>query len=368
LDNAATTRVYSEINEIVEYYNSVKFFNGSALYAEAAEVSRDLKNARENLLKHLGGDGGLVFTASGTEADNMAFFCRTFKKNSRIIVSEIEHAAVLNTAAAFKQKGFDVVLCPVDGGGKIDFGKFRELLTTETAFVSVVHVGNETGAVNDIQKITKAAKSVNKDCIIHSDGVQAFKKIDVNVAELGVDLYSVSGHKIHAPKGVGALYFKKGLNPNTFIYGGGQEMNLRSATENLSGIAAFSKAADIADKRGIDSRLLTDLKDFLKENFDVIINTPEEDIHSILSVSFAGIRSETLLHSLEKHGVIVGTGSACSAKKGVRRIAEALKLPKKYYDGILRVSICESTTQDEIEFFKEKLIEEYRELFKRQKR
>jgi cysteine desulfurase len=368
LDNAATTRVYPEISEVVDYYNAVKFFNGSALYAEAAEVSRDLKNARENLLRHLGGDGGLVFTASGTEADNMAFFCRTFKKNSRIIISEIEHAAVLNTALAFKQKGFDVVLCPVDGGGRLNFEKFRELLTPDTAFVSVVHVSNETGAVNDIGSVVKAAKSVNSACVVHSDGVQAFKKIDVNVAKLGVDLYSVSGHKIHAPKGVGALYFKKGLNPNTFIYGGGQEMNLRSATENLSGIAAFSKAADIAERRGIDPRLLSGLKDFLRANFDVIINTPEDDIRGILSVSFAGIKSETLLHSLEKYGIIVGTGSACSAKKGVRRIAEALKLPKKYYDGILRVSICADTTEGEIDLLKEKLVAEYKELFKRQGR
>ncbi|MDR2090548.1 MAG: aminotransferase class V-fold PLP-dependent enzyme [Clostridiales bacterium] len=367
LDNAATTRVYPELNETINYYNTERFFNGSALYAEAAAVSRDLKNARENLLRHLGGDGGLIFTASGTEADNMAFFCKTFKPKSRIIISDIEHAAVLNTAAAFKQKGFDVVSCHVDGGGRAVFERFQELLTPETAFVSIVHVSNETGAVNDIEKIARAAKAANKDCIVHSDGVQAFKKIGVNVGKLGADLYSVSAHKIHAPKGVGALYFKKGMNLNTFIYGGGQEMNIRSATENLAGIAAFSKAADIADGRGIDRGLLPRLKDFLTDNFDVMINTPEEDISGILSVSFAWIRSETLLHSLEKHGVIVGTGSACSSKKGVGRIAEALRLPKKYYEGILRISISGDTTEDEIEFFKEKLLEEHAKLFKRQK-
>ncbi|MDR2047433.1 MAG: cysteine desulfurase [Clostridiales bacterium] len=369
LDNAATTRVYEELNGLIGYYNREKFFNPSALYGAAAAVAKDLKAARENLLRHLGGaDGGLVFTASGTEADNMAFAFKTLKKNSRIVVSAIEHAAVLNTALAFKQRGYDVVVCPVDRFGRLDLKKFSETVNAETSFVSIAHMSNETGAVNDIEKIVKIAKAANPDCVTHSDGVQAFKKIGVDMRRLGVDLYSVSGHKIHAPKGVGALYFKKGLNPNTFVYGGGQEMNIRSATENIAGIAAFSKAADIIEKKSINTRLLSSLKDYLTENFDVVINTPDAGEGAaggnILSAAFAGVKGETLLHALEKHGVIVGTGSACSAKKGAGRIAEALGLPKKYRDGILRVSVCGETTEEDIELLKEKLTREYAGLIK----
>ncbi|MDR1939889.1 MAG: cysteine desulfurase [Clostridiales bacterium] len=357
LDNAATTAVYPECNELIAFFNSERFFNPSALYGPAAEVSAAVKAARQNLLGHLGGGGSgrLIFTASGSEADNIALSCRSFKKGSRIIISMTEHAAVYNAALSLKQKGFDVEVCPTDSFGRVDLQKFGELLSPDTALVSIVHVGNETGAVNDIETVVKMSKRVNRDCIVHSDGVQAFKKIDVNVARLGVDLYSVSGHKIHAPKGVGALYVKNGINVNAFIHGGGQEGGVRSATENVSGIAAFSLAADVMDKRTIDRRLLRELKDFLTANFDVIINTPDDDINAVLSVAFAGVGGEVLLHCLERHGIIVGTGSACSSKKGGKRIADALGLAPRYSEGILRISINENTSRDEILFLQDKL-------------
>jgi cysteine desulfurase len=220
-------------------------------------------------------------------------------------------------------------------------------------------VSNETGAVNDIAEIARIAKKKNPDCIVHSDGVQGFKKASLNLLKSEIDLYSISGHKIHAPKGIGALYVKKGLNLRAFIHGGGQENNIRSATENVAGIAAFSLAADLISKKIIDKNLLRGLRDALTENFDVKINTPSEDIDRILSVAFRGIRGEVLLHSLEKHGIIVGTGSACSSQKGGTRIADALGLPKEYGAGILRISINENTSREEIGFFLEKLTLEY---------
>ncbi|MDR1905591.1 MAG: cysteine desulfurase [Clostridiales bacterium] len=366
LDNAATTAVFDECNDIIREYNSLKYFNPSALYGHASGAARDLKTARENILRHLGGlnNGNLIFTASGTEANNIALLCKSFKKYSRIIISAAEHDAVYNTAAYLKQKDFEVIICPVDGFGRVNPEELANYADENTALVSVIHVCNETGAVNDIETSVKKVKEKSPKCLFHSDGVQAFKKIDVNVSKLGVDLYTISGHKIHAPKGVGALYFKNGVNLNTFIHGGGQEYNIRSATENLSSIAAFSKAADIMSRKKINRQLLVGLKDFLATEFDAIINTPDGDINNILSVAFKGIKGEVLLHALEKHDIIVGTGSACSSKKSGKRIAEALKLPENYVQGILRISINENTNYNEILELQEKLKLEYENLSK----
>ncbi|MDR3263362.1 MAG: cysteine desulfurase [Clostridiales bacterium] len=365
LDNAATTAVYPECAEIINKYNTEKYFNPSALYSQSAEVAKDIKKARENLLEHLGGNNGsLVFTASGTEADNIAFFCKSFKKNSRIVISGAEHTAVYNTAVYLRSKDYDVAVCPVDAYGRLDLKEFEKTVDERTAFVSVIHVSNETGAVNDIEKIVAISKKANPDCIVHSDGVQAFKKTAVNVGRFGVDLYSISGHKIHAPKGIGALYIKKGVNVNAFVHGGGQEYGIRSATENVSGIAAFSLAADIIGKKTVNKDLLISLKDFLTENFDIMVNTPNGGVGNILSVAFAGIKGEVLLRCLEEQGIIVGTGSACSAKKGTNRIAAALGLPSKYSEGILRFSINENTQSSEIEELKKKITAEGSKLLK----
>ena len=230
-DNAATTPLDEIAIDALKEYGVEKFFNPSALYREALENTKTLNAARENILKIMHGDGDFIFTASGTEADNMAIYGVKKPKNARIIVSASEHSAMLNPATDLLNKGYDVVFAPLNPDGSVNIDEFKKLLNKDVCFVSIMHVNNETGAVNDLQKIVKLTKSVAPKSIVHSDGVQALMKVKVNLMNLGVDMYSVSAHKVHAPRGVGGLYIRKGVRINPLILGGGQEKGLRSAPE-----------------------------------------------------------------------------------------------------------------------------------------
>lgn len=346
LDNAATTKMYDEALRVLTEANEKRWFNASALYKEASEESKTIRRARETLLGALkAGDGELYFLSGGTEADNTALFCTRKAKGSRVIVSEGEHDAVINPAKVLKEQGYDVVFAPIKSDGGVDEEKFAALLTPDVSLVSVMHVSNETGAVNDIAKLSAMTRRAAPKAVFHSDGVQAFGKIKVNLRSLGADLYTVSGHKIHGPKGIGALYVAKGAPVKPLVFGGGQEKGFRSGTENGPAIEAFAAAAertmrnfeeDCSKKR----RYLEYLREGLENGVpDVkIITDTERSAPHILTVAFGGVRGEVLLHALEERGILVGVGSACSSHRE-SRFKSLLGLDEAHRDGIVRFSV-----------------------------
>lgn len=355
LDNAATTATYREAGEIMFRAGESEYFNASALYGEAVTVAKQIKEARETLANCLrAGDGELYFVSGGTEADNTALFCTRKQKGSRVIVSAGEHDAIVNAANVLKEQGFDVVFAPIKSNGAVDEDKFAELLTPDVSIVSVMHVSNQTGAVNDIAKLVKMTKRVAPKAVFHSDGVQAFCNVPVNLRALGVDLYSVSGHKIHAPKGIGALYVRKGVAVKPFVFGGGQEKGFRSGTENSPAIRAFSAAAEqnirnfdanYSKKRSYIEQLHGGLKEVVPD-MQVITDLSSSAPH-ILTVAFAGVRGEVLLHTLEKEGILVGIGSACSSHRE-SKFKTLLGLDDAHRDGIVRFSVSEFNEIDEV--------------------
>ena len=366
-DNAATTRVTPEAAQTVFKYLAEKYYNPSAMYHEALDVKNDLENARSVILNQIGGEGKLYFTSGGTESDNLAFFGTKKKRNSRVIISAVEHAAVYQSAMSLKQAGFDVCVAPVDGSGKIDIEAFSELLNADTSFVSVIHVSNETGAVNDIGELARLTKRVAPRALFHSDGVQAGGKIKIDLKSIPVDLYSLSAHKIGAPKGTGALYAAKGVHLNPIIVGGGQEDGVRSSTENTAGIMAFATAFSAAalhiDESAENLRALSAyLRKRLGAFDDVMVISPEDGSPYILSFASASVRGEVIEHALEREGVLVGTGSACSSNKSTRRIPEALNLQGKYASGMVRLSFSRFSSTEEAEEFADKFEKVYKEL------
>jgi cysteine desulfurase len=371
LDNAATTPVSDEVIEIVIKYLKEKYYNPSALYGAASEISKDILNARKGIADLLSvNPDEIYFTGSGTESDNVALLNTSKRIGSRIIISAAEHAAIYNTAMELKQRGFDIVLAPVDRFGRVIEDGFISLLDDNTSLVSIIHVNNETGAVNDVEKLSKITKEYNKRIIFHSDGVQAFGKRALDLKASNIDLYSFSGHKISAPKGIGGLYIRKGVGVRPSLYGGGQENNFRASTENVAGIMALDYAAHKSILNYINNyntmlQLLRKTADFIVKSIpNTIINSNLDgnSAQNIISFAFKKIRGEVLLHSLESYGIIVGTGSACSSKKGSNRIGEAINLPKDYHNGIIRVSISPDTKEEDLVFAAEMIVKEYNKL------
>ena len=367
LDNAGTTPVLKECVSIVNRCLEEDFYNPSALYSPSVSLSRQISDARESILKSLRGDGNVVFTSSGTESDNTALFCTKKPNGSRIIVSYTEHPAVFNSAMELKQRGYDVVFCPVDKYGRVIEEEFRTLMDKNTSLVSVMHVNNETGCVNDIKKLCSIAKEINPNVLFHSDGVQAVGKIKVNLSDLGVDLYTISGHKIHAPKGVAGLFVKKGCHIRPYLFGGGQEGGLRSSTENVAGILSFSYALQEAVSKTAEEgarleKIRNKIINMLPEGI-VVIDPPT---HSpfILCLAMRYVRGEVMLHTLEKYGIYIGTGSACSSKKTHKKLPSVLGLNAEYENGIIRVSFNRFTHENDIDYFINMLNLEYNNLLK----
>lgn len=357
LDNAATTRIYPEVADLIAEESKNDFFNPSALYKPSVALSVKIKNARESIKSALhAGDGELYFTSGGSEGDNTALFCTRKPKGSRIIVGLGEHDAIINGAAQLAQQGYDVVYAPINADGSVNVEEFKNLLTPNVALVSIMHVSNETGAINDVARLCKLTKKIAPNAVFHSDGVQAFGKIKVNLRALGVDLYTISAHKIHGPKGIGALYVKKGTPIKPLIYGGGQEKGFRSGTENPPSILGFAKAveicmenfdSDFAKKAAFKAQLKEKL---LSEIGDVqIISGDENFAPNILTVAFKDVRGEVLLHDIEDDGILVGIGSACSSHHE-SRFKSLLGLDENHKDGIIRFSISYENDENDVDF------------------
>lgn len=368
-DNASTTQVSERSFALMKKYACEQYFNPSTGYHEGIAVKEAVNSARKAILNALRGDGKLIFTSGGTEGDDTALFCTKKPNKSRIIVSNGEHAAVYYSALELKSKGYDVVFCPVDGKGAVMESEFIKLLSPDTSLISVMHVSNETGAINDIAKLVALAKAVNPNVIFHSDGVQAAGKIKVNLRALNVDLYTVSGHKLHAPKGTGALYIKNGVNISPYIIGGGQEGGLRSSTENVPAIAAFGDALPLAiDTLSERTATVANIKNVIKEGLSEIngLKPISDDNGSPFIYTFTSdcVRGEVMQHALERQGILIGTGSACASNKAGKRIPTALGLDGKFADGIVRLSFSAWNTVDEAREFLNSFKKTYTELSK----
>lgn len=347
LDNAATTKMFDEVKERASKFLCEDFFNPSAVYKQSVDVKREVENARGFLLDCLGAshDDNLIFTGSATEANNTVIFSQRNFAGKRYLFGAGEHPSVKECAKQLEMKGYKVEFIPLDKSGRIDEEKFKQMLGSDVAFVSVQHVSNETGAVNNIKKLVTLAKRANKDVKFHSDGVQAFMKFPIDVTDLGVDYYTISAHKIGGMKGVGALYVKKGTKVNTFIFGGGQENGLRSGTENVFGIASFAYAAEKMRKEQKQNfekvkKMREELLLAFKENgIEYVIHGESGVPHTMNIMLEKTIRGETLVHALEKRGVLLSTGSACSATKHFNSTLEAMGVPNSEILASVRISI-----------------------------
>lgn len=367
-DNAATTKPNADAVAYAEKFATEYFYNPSALYGGGISVHGELKKARESLLSRVAApnDFELVFTSGGTEADNHAIFCGG--KRGNVVTTSGEHAAVYQSCIELKNHGVEPRFAPIDSDGSVKIDALVDMVDEKTSLVSIVHVNNETGAVNDIVEIAKAVKKKNPRCLFHSDGVQAFGKLPIRLTK-EIDLYSISAHKIGGLKGTGALIKRKNLVLAPYLFGGGQERNFRSGTENVFGIICFDRAAQkkFATLEA-DAERLKNYREKIWQLLDKELYlriSPENGTPYILTVSAKGLRGEILQRLLEGRGLIVGTGSACSSKKPHSRVIEACGYNSAVLDGVLRISFSPETTESEVEGVVQALNESAKELKER---
>lgn len=359
LDNASTTKMYAESLRVFNEINEENFYNASALYRKGVESKNKLESARTSILNDLGArnEDNLIFTSGATESNNMIIRSVARNKNAKLIFSMGEHPSVYNVAQDLLGQGYNVEFVPLNKEGSVDISAFEKMVDEKTAFVSIMHVSNETGAINDIKSLVQIVRKKAKRAIFHVDGVQAFGKIPFFVEDLDVDAYTVSAHKLHGPKGVGALYLKKGTNVKALVLGGGQESNLRSGTENLAGICAFSKASEIS-KSNLEKNYenVQELNTFFRNKlknvgFKYEINSNKDCSPYIISLSIPKVRAESILYMLEDNGYLIGNGSACSSKKKDNRVLSAMGVESYLVEGSIRISFSNQTTKDDIKGF-----------------
>ena len=353
-DNSATTKVTSEAAQTALRYMTDSYFNPAAAYSPAVSVERDVNSARARLASAFRREPSeLIFTSGGTESNNIALSgtLATMRDKCRIITTAVEHPSVYEPVTAMQSRGYDVIVLGVDNTGRVDPRALSEALTENTGYVSIMHVNNEVGAVNDIDELYRIVKEKVPNAVFHSDGVQAF----VKMPPVKCDMYSFSGHKLHAPKGIGGLFVRKGMRFAGGQLGGGQENNLRSGTTNAPAIMALDTAAaqylknreqNLAGMLSVKRRLFDDLSRLR----DVRLNGPsvKDGAPYILNMSFLGVRGEVLLHSLMEKGLLVSTGSACAARhRGKNRILTAMGITGERQDGAIRFSFCPENTVQE---------------------
>lgn len=359
LDNAATTRVCDEAAEMVQRVMTAEYGNPSSGHSPGRRAKAVMDTARENIAAAIGAaTGDMRFTSGGTESNNWAIFSAAKSrrhKGRHIITTAVEHESVLRPLEYLAQQGFEVTRLAPDKSGYIDISNFEKALREDTVLVTVMLINNETGTALPVSDIAKLLKRKKSSALLHCDAVQAFLKTTFTVSSLGADMISLSGHKIHGPKGVGALYIRRGLNLPPLIMGGGQEGAQRSGTEALPNIAGFGEAARIGfahmaeaveDMRSIREYARESLKKALPE----IEFIGRGDAVHILNFSLPGYKSEVLTNYLDGAGIYVSKGSAC--KKGARsHVLTAMGLDNKTVDGAVRVSISKYTTVEEIDYF-----------------
>ena len=359
LDNSATTRTLPEAAEAAMAAMTGDFFNPAAAYAYGARTEKRVNEARTVIARPLKAKREeIVFTSGGTESNNAAIFgsLKGWRGPKRVITTAVEHPSVFEAVQSLQQSGdVDIVILPVNEQGYPDMNALRDALSEDTALVSMMHVNNELGTVTDLASVARLVRRYAPRTIFHADGVQAYMKVDT--VNLGVDLYSISAHKFHAPKGVGALYKRTGVRFAGGQIGGGQENNLRSGTLNVPGILGMERAVMIYEQNlSAWRQSMRACKRRLYENLmtipDVVLNGPslDEAAPHILNLSFLGVRGEVLLHALEQFDVCVSTGSACAARKaGKNRILTAAGIIGPRQEGAIRFSLCPFNTLEEMD-------------------
>lgn len=355
LDNASTTKPSENVkNAVIDAMEN--FGNPSSMHRLGIDAEKIVKNSKSEVAKVLGvNSDDIFFTSGGTEANNTAIlgYCRRNKKRgTHIVVSAIEHPSVSVPFKKLSEEGFVVSVVGVDDRGVLNIDEFQKSLREDTIFVSCMWVNNETGIIQPVDKLKEIMKKISPRAILHVDGVQAFGKIECKPNKSDIDMMSVSGHKIHAIKGIGALYVKNGINFDPHLIGGGQQKDKRSGTENVVGIAAIGAAAREIDlSKDSVSNFRDRLEAGLKENIEnVKINGEGEKSPYILNVSFPGIKAEILLHALENHGIYVSTGSACSTNKPMPSpVLTAMGLKREEIMGAVRFSLSEDITEEDID-------------------
>ena len=370
LDNSATTRCSERAADIVMKVMREDFGNPSSMHTKGVEAEHYIREAKEFFAKNLKVDEKeIYFTSGGTESNNLALIGTAManrRSGNHLITTSVEHASVGNPMKYLEEQGFEVTYLPVDQDGIVSLEALKEALRPETILVSVMYVNNEVGAVQPVDEIAKLVKDYDSKIIFHVDAIQAYGKYRIWPKKEGIDLLSVSGHKIHGPKGTGILYVNSKLKIHPIILGGGQQKGMRSGTENVPGIAGLAEAAKECYEN-LDEKV--DRLYALKERFvkqieeldDVKVNgrTGRDSAPHIVSVSFRDVRSEVLLHALEEKGIYVSAGSACSSNKpAVSHTLKSMGIEKDLLGSTLRFSFCFETTEEETDY----CVRELREL------
>lgn len=372
LDNAATTRVYREVADFAVKLMCEDYGNPSSLHMKGLQAERYVKDAAAKLAKIMKVDAGeIIFTSGGTESSNMALIGGAMagkRAGNHIITTRIEHPSVYNPVIFLENMGFEVTWTPVDEHGRVRLDALKAAIRPDTILVSVMAVNNEIGTIEPLEDIARIIHEANEKTLIHVDGVQAFGKIQFYPKKLGIDMLSVSGHKFHAPKGTGFLWVRNGVRVNPLMLGGGQQKDRRSGTDNVPGWAALGMAAEM-EYTDFEAKIdrLYGLRDYFIDQVsridDVHINgglkrgsfSLQEDPEAvaaphIVSVSFANVRAEVLLHALEERGIYVSSGSACSSNHpAISGTLKAIGAGKPYLDATIRFSFSFETTKEEID-------------------
>ena len=363
LDNSATTKCYECVRDLVGKIMCDDYGNPSSMHKKGVDAEKYVRESKETLAKLLKvQEKELVFTSGGKESDNLALIgCARANRRAgnHLITSSIEHPAILNTMRYLEQEeGFRVTYLPVDRDGRIKLQALKEALCRDTILVSIMYVNNEVGSVQPIEEAVQIVKNYNRNILFHVDAVQGFGKYRIFPKRIGVDLMSISGHKIHGPKGTGVLYVNEKVKIKPIVFGGEQQKNVRSGTENVPGIAGLGLAAKEIYK-DFDAKIekMRDLKNYFIEGLNQI---PHIAIHGridessaphIVSVGFAGIRSEVLLHTLEDQGIYVSSGSACASNHpAISGVLRGIGAGQQYLDATIRFSFSEFTTKEEIDY------------------
>jgi cysteine desulfurase len=356
LDNGASTRVDGRVvKEMIPYFTE-KYGNASSLHSFGRTALEGLEKARRTIAKKINARSDeIIFTSGGTESDNLAIYGAAFmnKNKNHLITSSIEHPAVLNTFKDLEKKGFKVTYLDVDKEGFIDINQLKKSITKKTALVSIMHANNEVGTIQDIRAIGKICKE--KNVIFHTDSVQSFTKVNINVKKDHIDLASFSSHKIHGPKGVGALYIRNGLKIVKMMQGGKHEFNKRPGTENVPGAVGFAKAVSLMNKKEIKkieklrNKLINGIMEQIK---DVSLNGPKENrLCNNVNISFKGVEGETIGTYLDMKGIATSTGSACASKSlNPSHVLTAMGFKAEQAHGSIRMTLSRFTTEKEIDY------------------
>lgn len=362
LDNSATTKAYDSVGKIVAKVMCEDYGNPSSLHKKGVDAEQYIKGAKETFAKLLKvQEKEIFFTSGGTESDNLALIGTAMankRAGNHLITTGIEHPAIINTMHYLEEQGFRVTFLPVDQDGRVKLDALKEALCDETILVSIMYVNNEIGSVQPIEEASKIVKAYNPKILFHVDAVQGFGKYKIYPKKAGIDLCSISGHKIHGPKGTGVLYIDSKVKIKPIVFGGEQQKNIRSGTENVPGIAGLALAAKTIYE-SFDEKIETmrKLKAHFIEGVSKIDNTmihgrfDESSAPHIISVGFKDVRSEVLLHALEEKGIYVSSGSACASNHPqVSGVLKGIGTGRDYLDSTLRFSMSEFTTLEEIDY------------------